>query len=126
MVKNNHCTLYVRNAIVLIKENMDHNPIQYRTCKELLDKTTTVDRKLLERYFKKEYGYGIKQYYLKQRLDLSKTLMQEGLPMKLVATKCHYSDQSAFSKAFKKRYSISPTDWLKQQSSNPVPQSHPS
>jgi AraC-like DNA-binding protein len=121
MLKNNPCTMYVRNAIIQLKEHMDNNPIQYRTCKELLDKTTTVDRKLLEKHFKEVYGCGIKQYHLTKRLELSKNFIREGLPLKLIATKCHYSCQSAFCKAFKKEFNLSPTEWLKLENSGFLP-----
>jgi AraC-like DNA-binding protein len=120
MLKKNQCTLYVRNATVQLKEHLDTNSLQYKTCKEILDNTTTVDRKLLEKAFKELYGYGIKQYLLKKRLDLSKQFLQDGLPIKLVATKCLYSSQSTFCKAFKKEFGISPSEWL-HQDSQPVP-----
>lgn len=113
MVKKNQCTLYVRNAVVLLKEHLDNNPLQYKTCREILENTTPVDRKLLEKCFKVLYGMGIKQYHSMKRLDLSKHYLREGLPTKLVATKCLYSSQSTFCKAFKKEYGVSPTEWLK-------------
>jgi len=119
-MKKNQCTLYVRNATVLLKQQIDTNPLQYKTCKELLDNTTTVDRKLLEKAFKELYGCGIKQYHLKKRLNLSKHYLREGLPIKFVATKCLYSSQSTFCKAFKKEFGISPSEWL-QQDSQSVP-----
>jgi AraC-like DNA-binding protein len=119
MVKKNQFTSYVCNAIILIKQHIDEDPLKYRTCKELLDNTTTVDRKLLEKAFKEVYGCRIKQYHLMQQLELSKQYLQKGSPTKLVATKCHYSSQSAFSKAFKKEFGVSPTAWLKQAASVP-------
>jgi len=116
MSKKNQYTSYVRNAIALLKQQIDANPLQYKTCKELLDNTTTVDRKLLEKAFKELYGCGIKQYQIKKRLAHSKHYLREGLPIKLVATKCHYSSQSILCRAFKKEFGISPTEWLKLDS----------
>jgi AraC-like DNA-binding protein len=123
MVKNNYCTSYVRNAIILIKQHIDNDPLQYRTCKDMLDNITSVDRRLLEKAFKIMYGCGIKQYQLTMQLELSKQYLQNGSPTKQVAKKCHYSSQSAYSKAFKKEFGTSPTEWLKQDSAHSVPSS---
>lgn len=113
MSNKNQYTLYVLNAVDAIKQHIDGNPLTHRTCKELLDSLTTVNRKILEKAFKDVHGYRIKKYHVKQRLKVSKENLREGMPIKQVACKCFYRSQSAYSTAFRKEFGISPTDWLK-------------
>ena len=80
MTNNNHYTLYVLNAIASIKQHIDDNPLHYRTCKELLDGITTVNRKILEKAFKDLYDYRIKEYHVKQRLEISKNYLKKVCP----------------------------------------------
>jgi AraC-like DNA-binding protein len=121
MSTNNAYTIYVINAIAFIKQQIEDNPLAYRTCKELLERLTTVNRKLLERSFKDLHGYRIKEYHVKHRLGASRQYLKEGMPMKQVAAKCFYKSQSAFSTAFKKEFGCSPKDWLKIVSKETAP-----
>lgn len=112
-MRNNHShTAYVRSAVTSIKQHLDKYPFKHKKCSELIDKTTTVNRRVLEKIFKKEYGYRIKAYQVRQRLAAAKLLLLEGMPIKRVAAKCYYSSQSAFCRAFKKEFGITPTDWM--------------
>jgi AraC-like DNA-binding protein len=112
-MRNNHSyTAYVRNAVTSIKQHLEKNPFKYKTCSNLIEKTTTVDRRILEKAFKDEYGYRIKEYQVRQRLAAAKLLLLEGMPIKRVSVKCYYSSQSAFCRAFKKEFGMTPTDWM--------------
>ena len=103
-MRNNHpYSLYVRSAVAILKQQLDKNPFKYKTCGEFIEKTSTVNRRVLEQAFKQEYGYRIKEYQLHQRLTCAKLLLLEGMPIKQVADKCFYSSQSAFCRAFKKK-----------------------
>lgn len=110
--KNNH-SLYVLTGVAAIKHHLDHDPFEFRTSSELLIKVAAANRKSIEKAFKDVYGYGIKTYHVKQRLERSKQLLEEGKTIKQVAATCLYKSQSAFSTAFKKEFNITPTDWLK-------------
>jgi AraC-like DNA-binding protein len=112
-MRNNHpYTVYVRNAVAIIKQHMEKYPFKHKTCSDLIARTTTVDRRILEKAFKEEYGYRIKEYQVRQRLAAAKLLLLEGMPIKRVSAKCYYSSQSAFCRAFKKEFGITPTDWM--------------
>ena len=112
-MRNNHpYSLYVRSAVANIKQQLEKYPLKYKTCSDLIQKTTTVSRRVLEQAFKQEYGYRIKEYQLRQRLGTAKLMLLEGMPIKRVADKCFYSTQSAFCRAFKKEFSMTPTDWM--------------
>ncbi|MCS3800145.1 helix-turn-helix transcriptional regulator [Niastella sp. OAS944] len=113
-MRNNHpYSFYVRSAVANIKQQLERSPLKYKTCSDLLDRTSTINRRILEHAFKQEYGYRIKEYQLKQRLGTSKLLLLEGMPIKRVANKCFYSSQSAFCRAFKKEFNMTPTDWMR-------------
>lgn len=47
MSNKNNYTLYVSMAVNAVKENIDNYPLNYRTCKELIDNLTTVNRKMI-------------------------------------------------------------------------------
>jgi len=105
--------MYVLQAVELIKQDLEKDPFRHRTCKQLLDCITPVNRKILEKAFKELYGYRIKTYQVKQRLAISKNYLQEGMPVKRVAAKCFYRSQSAYCTAFKKAFKLAPTEWLR-------------
>lgn len=112
-MRNNHSySAYARSAVAIIKQHLEKYPFKHKTCSVLLEKTTTVNRRILEKAFKEEYGYRIKEYQIRQRLAAAKLLLIEGMPIKRVSAKCYYSSQSAFCRAFKKEFSMTPTDWM--------------
>jgi AraC-like DNA-binding protein len=111
-------TLYVRNAIISIKQLLDDFPLKYKTSSDLLDDTTPVNRKILEKAFRDVFGYRIKEYQVRQRLEFSKNYLKEGTPVKRVADKCFYRSQSAYCTAFKREFKMTPTHWLKLEKIN--------
>ena len=113
MTSHSHFTLYVLQAVDLVRQQIETDPFKHRTCKELLEFITPVNRKILERAFKELHGYRIKAYQVKQRLAFSKNYLQEGMPVKRVAAKCYYKSQSAYCTAFKKEFKLTPTEWLR-------------
>lgn len=112
MRKNQSYSLYVRSAVINIKQHLDKNPFKHKTCSDLIERTSTVNRRILEQAFKQEYGFRIKEYQVRQRLIATKLLLLEGMPIKRAATKCFYSSQSAFCRAFKKEFGMTPSDWM--------------
>jgi AraC-like DNA-binding protein len=113
MLNKKQYTLYVLTAVTSLKRHIDDYPLAHKSSRDLQDSLTTLNRKLLEKAFKELFGFRIKEYQVKQRIEFSKQLLKEGLPIKQVAYKCYYSSQSAYSTAFKKEFAISPSDWLK-------------
>jgi AraC-like DNA-binding protein len=102
---------YILIAIETIKIHIDKDPFCYKKATELLDHLCTPHRNIVEKAFKDVYNRRIKEYQVKQRLNMAQKYLVEGLPKKLVAKKCFYSSTSAFSTAFKKEFGISPTEW---------------
>ena len=103
---------YVLDAVRGIKQHIDSNPFQYKTAAALLENVSTPNRSSLEKAFKEVYGTGIKEYQVYKRLEASKQFMEAGMTKKQIASKCYYSCQASFCRAFKKAFGITPTEWL--------------
>ena len=119
--RRHHYTLYVSNAIASVKEYIDKRPLENKSCEDILECVTPVNRRILEKAFKDVYGYRIKEYQVKQRLKFSKQFLEDGMTIKLVAAKCLYRSQSSFCTAFKHEFNMTPTDWLRSVSIDITP-----
>jgi len=108
---NKPLSTYVKLAIEGIKLHIDENPLQHRTTEELLDHLQTPNRCTLEKAFKEYYGFGIKEYQVRQRLEASKKFLEQGMTKKQVAIKCFYKGQATYCRAFKQVFKITPTEW---------------
>jgi AraC-like DNA-binding protein len=63
----------------------------------------------LKKGFKEHFGYTVKNYIIKLRMEFAKSLLKDkNITISEVATKCGYKDLSNFSKAFKAFYTFSP------------------
>ncbi len=68
------------------------------------------------RSFRQAFGSTPYQYILNKRLELSRELLQKrNMPVAQVALECNFPDIFTFSKAFKRHYGISPSQFGKQQ-----------
>lgn len=105
------CSIYVLLAIESVKKHIDENPFQFKTVAGLLDQVSTPNRNSVEKAFKEVYGTGIKEYQVRQRLEASKQFLQEGMTKKRIASKCFYSGQAAYCRAFKSEFNLTPTEW---------------
>lgn len=70
-----------------------------------------VSRNVLQRVFKKRYGIGIRDYKLKQRMERARQLLESGKDIKEVSMILNYSQQRAFSTAFKNYYGVTPAEF---------------
>ncbi|WP_207515614.1 helix-turn-helix transcriptional regulator [Longitalea luteola] len=68
-----------------------------------------VSRNVLQRNFKTNYGVGIRDYKMKQRMERARQLLESGKDVKEVSMLLNYSQQRAFSAAFKNYYGVTPT-----------------
>ena len=73
------------------------------------------DRTYLFKMFKKEYGYGIKEYLLKVRMERAMIFLKKGYNVSTTALMVGYKDEFNFSKCFKKRFGISPKEYKKSR-----------
>lgn len=68
--------------------------------------------------FRKKMGISFYRCVIQRRLIAAKTLIEAGLPMEAVAEQVGFSDYSAFYRAFRQEYGISPKQYRKLQSVN--------
>ncbi len=72
-------------------------------------------------HFKNELNQGITSYINELRLEKSKTLLQENHSIKETAGLVGFEDANYFSRIFKKKYGISPSDFSKSRLPLPPP-----
>ena len=59
--------------------------------------------------FKKTTGSTLRDYFLNRKLETADVLVKEGkLKIHEIADKLHYSSADAFTKAYKKKFGVSP------------------
>ena len=68
--------------------------------------------------FKQKMGISIYHYVTQRRLISAKNLISEGVQMEQVAVRVGFSDYSAFYRAFKQEYGISPRQYRSIQEGN--------
>ena len=73
-----------------------------------ISKSLGINRKYLARIFKEQYGTSVQQFLINKRLHEAKKLLSRGFTVEESARMVGYSDPFAFSKAFKKKYGVSP------------------
>ncbi|MNM40421.1 putative response regulatory protein [compost metagenome] len=73
---------------------------------------TFVDSSYLRRVFRKESGYSVLDHIAHTRMKKAKELLQKGnLKLATVAEAVGYSDPNYFSKSFKKKFGMTPTEF---------------
>jgi transcriptional regulator GlxA family with amidase domain len=107
-------SIHALSVITMVKAYIDQHPLERKRI-EYLTEMAGMNRKVLQRNFKQYYGITISEYQLQKRLESAAEMLEEGrLSKKQIACRCGYNNQNNFSKAFRKRYNISPRDWQRQ------------
>ncbi len=73
-----------------------------------------VSKYYVSHIFKDASGISLHQYVIKKRLNACRSAIAAGEPITLVAEKFGFSDYTAFYRAFKKEYGVSPKDYRSQ------------
>lgn len=69
----------------------------------------------LSRMYKKKYGVGITEYINQVRLEQAKVLLLLGYQISKVSEMVGYNDVNYFSRIFKKRFQISPSEFIRSE-----------
>ncbi|MBQ8204093.1 MAG: AraC family transcriptional regulator [Clostridia bacterium] len=74
----------------------------------------SVDRRYLSRLFKEKSGVGIKDYLISVRLENAARFLSSGYSVNEACELCGYSDRSNFSRMFRKKYGVWPSEYLQK------------
>ena len=87
---------------------------------ELARRVGTNEKKLTE-LFRNRFGMPVFEYLIELRLESArKCLERTDLAIKLIADRTHYSNASAFTRAFRRRYGLGPKAYRHARRSTPV------
>ncbi len=100
------------SPLAKIKAHLDFNYMKEIKVEDVA-KEFGFDRSYLFKLFKRNYGCGIKEYVQSVRMDRAKVLLKKGFNVSTTAQMVGFQDEFNFSKAFKKRFGISPKDFKK-------------
>lgn len=102
--------LYIADAESYIMSRI-HGSVNVSEMAQFLN----IDRSHLSRIFKQEKGLSPKQYIMSVKMDIAaQTLKKSDSTVKDTAVSVGYASQQEFSKAFKRRFGLSPSEWKKQ------------
>lgn len=96
----------VTRARDYIEENLDRN-FQLKD----LESATGYDRWQLSRDFRALLGASPYRFLIFRRLDKARRMMTEGLCLADIAHACGFSDQSHFTRHFRKTFGMTPRAW---------------
>ena len=77
-----------------------------------------VSESTISQTFRKKMGVSFYRHVTQRRLIAAKALISDGIPLETVGERVGFSDYSAFYRAFKQEYGISPRQYRKLQDSN--------
>ncbi len=101
-------------AAVYVRYAIDYMQIHYRE-KVKIDNIADIigiSRSYLAGMFKKELGISPQEYLIHLRLEHAAEMLKSTTePINIVAFQCGYPDALSFSKAFKRRYGMSPKEY---------------
>lgn len=87
-------------------------PRYYRASLREMAVACGVSERTLNRLFQERLGLSPIQYQIEQRLSAACQLLEiNGMTIKEIAWRCGYSSAAFFSRAFRKRFAVSPREW---------------
>ncbi|QNL48151.1 helix-turn-helix transcriptional regulator [Olivibacter sp. SDN3] len=93
----------------LVKVYIDQNLSNPQLQLQLLSEHFHASARTLQRKFQRAYGYTLKSYITKQRMDKAAQLLRDGVALADVLHAVGYVDQHSFSVQFKKYHSYAPS-----------------
>jgi AraC-like DNA-binding protein len=104
--RKRHAYQAAERARQFIHDNMDTN-----ITLDVLEKVSGCDRWELSRHFRVMFGTSPYRYLVMRRLDKARRMMIVGNSIAQTAFACTFSDQSHFTRHFKKAYGLTPKQW---------------
>lgn len=98
---------HIRKCMSYINKNL-HRKISISD----IAKECALSEDYISHLFKKEIGENLSSYILKQKLELSKTMLFEGFDSSKICFTLGFCSQSHFISSFKKEYGITPGEFI--------------
>ena len=103
----------------MIKKHIDDICFDTNLSLEQISKELSYNAKYISSIFKKEFHIGIIDYLTTIRIQNACTMIQQGFTIVCdIALRCGYIDGQYFSKVFKSRIGISPSQHIKEVNAN--------
>lgn len=125
------CQALITQLLVSVTRNLEAHQLRYITSKACdekivgilkylnlhlnqnlsiddLAKQFFISKYYMMRRFKAETGYTIHNYLTEKRLFLARERITAGVPLSQVSMECGFGDYSTFSRAYKRRFGVSP------------------
>jgi AraC-like DNA-binding protein len=106
-------------AIQLAREYIDDS-LDNEVTLEQLAIITGYSKWQITRDFRSLFGTSPYRYLTLRRLEKAQSLMSQGIPIAQVAQDCFFSDQSHFTRQFKKSFGTTPNIWNKLNGNLPT------
>ncbi len=79
-------------------------------CVDRIAEANNLNRSYLMHYFKEQTGYTIGNYITEKRLFIARSLISQGTSMTQACYECGFGSYSAFYRAYRKKYGLSPKE----------------
>ncbi|MBQ7794724.1 MAG: helix-turn-helix transcriptional regulator [Clostridia bacterium] len=102
------------NTALIIKKYVDDNFSDISFSLNRISNELSYNTKYISSVFKKNFGIGIVEYLNTIRIQHACTLIKQGFTSVCdIGTYCGYSDPQYFSKVFKQKMGITPSEYVK-------------
>lgn len=106
--RNPEFSPHIRNCIKYINENLSQK-ISVSSVAEHCGISTDY----LSQVFKREIGENLSSYILRQKLEIAKSLLLNGVSSKEICIEVGFSSQAYFVTVFKRFYNMTPSEYIK-------------
>lgn len=104
-----------RHSVDAIKKYIDDHFTDHHFSLDAMSRELAYNRKYISHVFKKNFGIGIIEYLNTVRIQNACTMIQQGFTgINDIADRCGYSDAQYFSKIFKAKIGLTPSQYISQ------------
>ena len=101
------------HSVDLIKKYVDDHFTDHGFSLESMSDALSYNKKYVSHIFKKQFGIGVIEYVNTVRIQNACTMMEQGFTsVNTIADQCGYADAQYFSKIFKSKIGLSPTQYI--------------